>query len=457
MAYAAAGRLEEAAQTLERAAAMGIAAATESRAELGPCRAHPACGAALAAIGRNRQPKATSTVAFTFPGPGLIPEGLAYDPATDAFFVSSVRERKILKVDRAQRTSRSLADRGAGLWAALGMAVDGPRRRLWVATSALPEMADALPADEGRAALVAFDLDSGRSVARHELPRDRHHVLGDVIVTPAGDVFTTDSTSPAIYRLPVDGRALETLAAGEPFVSLQGLALSADGARLFVTDYAKGIFAIDLVSRRVRLLDAPRTAGLLGIDGLYRVGGALLGIQNGTDPPRLLRLVGGRRSHHVRGRRGLRASRGHRSHPGRGGGEPLLLHRQQPMERGPAGRKGGPGGEARRSRDPGAELLSQGGHLRTIRDGRCATPPETPLATRRRFAAPPCSAVGLPTARRRGTSTPWSSLRPSPTIKAAARSPSRAAPHPDASAKGSRNAGFSSLPGSMIIVFSTRA
>jgi hypothetical protein len=31
------------------------------------------------------------------------------------------------------------------------------------------------------------------------------------------------------------------------------------------------------------------------------------------------------------------------------------------------------------------EVFSQGGHLRTIRDGRCATPPETPLATRRRL------------------------------------------------------------------------
>ena len=50
-------------------------------------------------------------------------------------------------------------------------------------------------------------------------------------------------------------------------------------------------------------------------------------------------------------------------------------------------------------------VLSQGGHLRAIHDGRCATPPETPLAHRRRshspalvaargFAAPPRSAVG---------------------------------------------------------------
>jgi sugar lactone lactonase YvrE len=116
-------------------------------------------------------------------------------------------------------------------------------------------------------------------------------VLGDVIVAPNGDVFTTDSTSPALYRLPANGVALEVMAAGEPFVSLQGLALSADGKRIFVADYAKGLFAFDLESRRLRLLDAPRTAGILGIDGLYRAGDALIGVQNGSAPPRLLRLA----------------------------------------------------------------------------------------------------------------------------------------------------------------------
>ena len=289
-AEVAAGRLEEAAQSLQRAAAMGIAAPAETRAELAPCRAHRACAAALAAIARNREPRTTSRIAFTFPGGGLIPEGLAYDPGADAFFVSSVRERRILRLDPS-RAVHPFADRSSGLWAALGMAIDAPRRRLWVATAALAEMADGVAADEGRSALVALDLDSGRGVARYELPHDRRHALGDVIVTPGGDVLATDSTSPAIYRLPANGSALETIAAGEPFVSPQGLTPSADGRRLFVADYAKGIFAVDLASRRVRLLEAPRTAGILGIDGLYLAGRALLAIQNGTDPPRLLRLA----------------------------------------------------------------------------------------------------------------------------------------------------------------------
>jgi hypothetical protein len=51
------------------------------------------------------------------------------------------------------------------------------------------------------------------------------------------------------------------------------------------------VFAIALDSRRVRLLEAPRDADVLGIDGLYRVGESLLAIQNGTQPTRLLRLT----------------------------------------------------------------------------------------------------------------------------------------------------------------------
>ena len=288
-AYAAAGRVDDATEWLKVVAEMGFAFQTDNREELRACREQAACRDALATLDRNRQPKATSTVAFKLAAPRLLPEGLAYDAASDSFFVSSVRQRLILRVDRS-RQLHPFADRSAGLWAALGMAVDAQRHRLWVATAAMAEMADALPADEGKSALVALDLATGRALARYELPAGVPHVLGDVIVAPNGDVFTTDSTSPALYRLPANGGALEVMAAGEPFVSLQGLALSADGKRLFVADYAKGIFAVDIESRRVRLLDAPRTAGILGIDGLYRAGDALIGVQNGSAPPRLLRL-----------------------------------------------------------------------------------------------------------------------------------------------------------------------
>lgn len=290
-AQAAQGRLDEATAALRRTAAMGIPFPTDAREEFASCRERPACRDALAAVAAAGARKETSTVAFTFPGKALVPEGIAYDAATDAFFVSSIRERRVLRLDRA-RQPRLFADRASGLWAAMGMTVDAPRRRLWVATSAVDEMAEAATEGEkGRAGLVALDLETGKPVGRYVLATPGVHVLGDLVAAPNGDVYTTDSVSPAVYRLRKGGDTLEPIAAGEPFVSPQGLALSADGARLLVADYAKGVFAIALDSRRVRLLEAPRDADVLGIDGLYRAGNALLAIQNGTNPTRLLRLA----------------------------------------------------------------------------------------------------------------------------------------------------------------------
>src|SRR5260221_4286202 len=42
-----------------------------------------------------------------------------------------------------------------------------------------------------------------------------------------------------------------------------------------------------------------------------------------------------------------------------------------------------------------SSVLTQGGHLRTIRDGRCAAPPKTPLARRRRLRGAGALYVGL--------------------------------------------------------------
>src|SRR5262245_27744980 len=76
-AYAAVGRIDDATAALRRVAAVGIPFAGEGRDELRACREQPACRDALAAVAAAGAPKATSTVAFTFPGKGLVPEGIA--------------------------------------------------------------------------------------------------------------------------------------------------------------------------------------------------------------------------------------------------------------------------------------------------------------------------------------------------------------------------------------------
>jgi len=77
---------------------------------------------------------------------------------------------------------------------------------------------------------------------------------------------------------------------GEPFTSPQGLALTRDEKRLFVADYSKGLFVIDLRTKKVTNLAPAPDVTLLGIDGLYTYKGGLLAVQNGVNPARLVRL-----------------------------------------------------------------------------------------------------------------------------------------------------------------------
>jgi hypothetical protein len=118
---------------------------------------------------------------------------------------------------------------------------------------------------------------------------NKPHWLGDLAIDAVGDVFATDSVSPILYILRRGQKQLETFIEGRAFVSLQGLDFTIDQTKLFVADYARGIFVIDLKTRAVSNLTADFT--LLGIDGLYAYRGSLICVQNGVNPQRIVRLT----------------------------------------------------------------------------------------------------------------------------------------------------------------------
>ena len=53
----------------------------------------------------------------------------------------------------------------------------------------------------------------------------------------------------------------------------------------------RGLWTIDLADARVAAVDAPEGTFVGGIDGLYAIGGELLGIQNGLRPHRVVRIA----------------------------------------------------------------------------------------------------------------------------------------------------------------------
>jgi sugar lactone lactonase YvrE len=290
-ACAMAGDTAAAIEALTRFALLGYTADVAADSDLVRLRGTPSFDRIRAALGRNAAPLVRGRVAFTLPERDLLTEGIAYDPHSRAFFVGSVRHRTIFRVDRRGRVTEFVRPGTDLPWAPLGMRVDPARGVLWVAAAAVPQSLGFDPADSLKSGLFRFDLSTGARSGRYPVPDDGGpHALGDVTVTRTGDVYATDSRSPVIYRVRAAGDSLERFVSSPLLLSGQGLALDAAERVLYVADYARGILRVDLVTREVRLLDAPGDAVALGIDGLYFDRGHLVGIQNGVVPHRVVRL-----------------------------------------------------------------------------------------------------------------------------------------------------------------------
>ncbi len=78
------------------------------------------------------------------------------------------------------------------------------------------------------------------------------------------------------------------------FFSPQTPVVARDGKRLFVPDYSMGIGVVDLTQANVpgqlNYLAHPEDVAVTGLDGLFLSGDSLIGIQNGTEPERIVRF-----------------------------------------------------------------------------------------------------------------------------------------------------------------------
>jgi len=284
------GKKTEAIASLSKIAEMGLALRPEKDPDFDSIKDSPEFKAILKRFEDSRAPVVKSSTAFTIHEKGLITEGLAYDPVEETFFVSSVHKRKILSVSKTGETT-TLATEQDGLFSALGMAVDAKRRHLWVTTTAFPQMVNFKKEEERQSAVLKFDLRTKKLVKKYVLSHaTKKHALGDLTIQSNGDVFTTDSLSPAVYVISAQKDEIELFLEDSGFASPQGLAFSSDERHLFMADYSTGLFDIDVKTKKAAHLAPLAGATLLGIDGLYFHNGNLIGVQNGVTPQRVIRV-----------------------------------------------------------------------------------------------------------------------------------------------------------------------
>jgi hypothetical protein len=222
-------------------------------------------------------------VVFRLTNPKLIPEGIAYDAKRDRFFIGSVAQKKIIVTDRKGDT-RDFSKVEDKLDCVLGMIVDPAREQLYaVSTNGFLDEAKT----KRRNAVVLYDLKTGCLADRFDAPEAMQ--LNDIAIAPNGTIYATDSMGTTLFRKKPDEKTLTPFGSKGAVADANGITLGADG-NLYVA-ISTGIAKIDTSTGAPTRLPQPDTVVTGGCDGLYWYEGDLIGIQNVTNPGRVVRIA----------------------------------------------------------------------------------------------------------------------------------------------------------------------
>lgn len=245
------------------------------------------------ALRDNAKPFGEGELAFTLPREDLLIESLAWDGSRSQLLVGGIREGAVYRVNKDGSLQPLVkADDENGMWAVLDIAVDAERGVLWVASTAVPHFKGYQPErDLGRAGVFKFDLASGKFLKSYLSPSLLGHsfYMSSLALAPDGTVFAADGINNAVYMVRDD--QLKRVFHATTLTGIRGMTLDGSGRLLYFADPGLGLIGYDLAAGRPFDVAVPANLALGGIDGLIWRNGALLAVQNGMQPNRVMRFA----------------------------------------------------------------------------------------------------------------------------------------------------------------------
>ena len=198
-------------------------------------------------------------------------------PGTSTFFVSSFATGAVYRGTPGHE-ARAFLRSDAGRTSAAGVKFDGASR-LMVISGTSPSQLDQLQ---------ILSSKTGRHEATFTAPTRDKVNLNDAALASDGDVYITDFATPAIYRVTAQqlkrgsgtlGRWLvppaRTVPTLPPLANFNGIAATADGRYLIVTQTGNGaLYRIDIATRTISLIKV-RGGSLEATDGILLLGHTL--------------------------------------------------------------------------------------------------------------------------------------------------------------------------------------
>jgi len=292
--YALAGRADEAFRTLQRVAEMRIDASDALKDDdFASLHKDPRWAVIAQQFAKNSDPVGFNRTEAKLDDTGLLTEDIAWSNQYRTFYLTSIREKRVLRVAKSSDVTTLVDFSKDPGWPLLANVADDARGVLWITTAAMPNFEAAPKADWGRSALLEVEIASGKLRHRYDLTDDGNpHVPGDAALAPNGDLVISDGLGGAIYRF--HNGTFTRIDNGE-FISPQTPAISGKG-EIIVPDYIRGLARLAPDSQKPVTWLANPSAALIGIDGLYFAPGGpreeptLYAIQNGISPHRILAI-----------------------------------------------------------------------------------------------------------------------------------------------------------------------
>lgn len=229
-------------------------------------------------------PSEGATRLFTLSDPELLPENVAHDPRTGAYYVGSTRRGSVVRWQAGQ-SSTFVSPRAHGLWMVIGMKVDSERGVLWACSSDGGNLIGG-PEGSGAAGLFRFDLETGDLLDRWVLDTtEEAHFLNDLALDAQGNAWVTHMFDrPGLYRA-APGGAFELWMDLPEDSWPNGIAVDPSGSHAFVA-LSEGVARVDLAGRTLAMVEAPVEVPTTGIDGLYLHESGLVAVRPGASEVR---------------------------------------------------------------------------------------------------------------------------------------------------------------------------
>jgi len=215
-------------------------------------------------------------------------ESVAFDPVDKTLYGGSIHKRKIIKINDKGVVSDFTPPEKYGMGSIFGLRVDAKKRILWACSSPIPEMQhyDSTLAS----GLFQFDIKTGMMVKMcRPLDTLSNHIFGDLVLDSKGVPYVSDSKNNVIYKYDPTRSELHPYYSSKEFWSIQGLCFSDDDNRLYIADYVKGIFMLDVKKMELSKVNVSYDLSLKGTDGILFYKNSLITIQNGVQPNRVVR------------------------------------------------------------------------------------------------------------------------------------------------------------------------